>query len=186
MTDTNQYVFPLKGRGDKILRQNLSENERVYVSLQGDFGQALVLTTKHLYIIKTGFKTGQTFGGKCIAYEYRNITAVEIRRQALSRLFVLLTPATHDNNKLRKGGLSRATSAQFSDFAITFARKYDDKFQYAANLTRQLISQAHSSTTTAPTRDDSLDKLEQLAALRQKGIITEQEFQTKKQQLLGI
>ena len=69
MTDTSQYIFPLKGRGDKILRQNLSENEQVYVKLQGDFGQALALTNKQLYIIKTGFQTGQTFGGKCIAYE---------------------------------------------------------------------------------------------------------------------
>lgn len=43
-----------------------------------------------------------------------------------------------------------------------------------------------ASSTTSTTNEDPLVQLEKLAGLRDKGIITDAEFQAKKRQLLGL
>jgi hypothetical protein len=51
----------------------------------------------------------------------------------------------------------------------------------------QVTYSGSSQPASQPTRDESyLDELEKLADLRDRGIITEQEFEAKKQQLLGL
>ena len=80
---TPRLIMPLHKRGEKLLTDNLSQDETVLVKLPGQFGQGLVMTNKRLYIVKWGFQAGSTFGGKCIAYEYRNITALEMRTQCV-------------------------------------------------------------------------------------------------------
>ncbi len=186
--DNKSLVMPLKGRGDKILQDNLPSGDEVLVKLQGNFGQALVLTTSHLYIVKWGMQAGQTFGGKCVAYEYRNITAVEIRKHMTTRLVSVLTPATQDNNKLSYwGGSGSSNNAIQSDSAVTYSdKKLDAAFQAAVNLCRQLVTKAHNHGTGGSGQDDSLDQLERLAKLKERGVITEQEFAAKKKQLLGL
>jgi hypothetical protein len=186
--DNKSLVMPLKGRGDKILQDNLPSGDEVLVKLQGNFGQALVLTTSHLYIVKWGMQAGQTFGGKCIAYEYRNITAIEIRKHMTTRLVSVLTPATQDNNKLSYwGGSGSSNNAIQSDSAVTYSdKKLDAAFQAAVNLCRQLVTKSHNHGAGGSGQDDSLDKLERLAKLKEKGMITEQEFAAKKKQLLGL
>ena len=190
MTDANDnsLIMPLKGRGDKILKDNLPDGEEVLVKLQGNFGQALVLTKNHLYIVKWGIQAGQTFGGKCIAYEHRNITAIEIRKHMTTRLVSVLTPATQDNNKLSYwGGSGKGNNAIQSDSAVTYSdKKLDAAFQSAVNLCRQLVSKAHNHNGGGSGQDDSLDKLERLAKLKERGVTTEQEFAVKKKQLLGL
>lgn len=51
----------------------------------------------------------------------------------------------------------------------------------------QITYSGSSQPASQPTSDESyLDELEKLADLRNRGIITEEEFETKKQQLLGL
>jgi len=184
----SKLVMPLKDRGEKIFSENVSSDERVLVKLQGDSGQALVMTDKRLYVIKWGFMANQTFGGKSTAYEYKMINALEFKKKLSNRYIQVLTAATQANvaisiwDRDKDGGNAKA-----SDSVVTYIgdKKKDIQFQAAVNLGRQLISQAHGATSTSP-QDDSLAKLEQLASLKERGIITEQEFQAKKQQLLGL
>lgn len=180
-------IQPLGGRGERLLAANLMDGEEVYAKLPGNGGQALVLTNKRLYIVKWGFMAGQTFGGKCIAYEYRNITALEIKKHLLTSLVQVLTPATRDNNRLSYWNTRSKdqNNARESDSAVTFNASSVPAFQEAVNLGRHIISQMHEGVHSAR-QEDSLDKLEKLATLRQKGVITEVEFQTKKKQLLEL
>lgn len=183
----NSLVLPIKERGEKILKDNLAPDEKILAKVQGNFGQAIVLTNKRLYIVKWGFQTGSTFGGKCIAYEYKAITAIELRKHMTNRLIVVMTPATRDNSKLSYWGeRGKSDNATESDYAITYSdKKLDSTFQAIINLAREIVNKAHNGDTAASS-DDSIDKLERLAALKQKGVITEQEFQAKKKQLLGL
>lgn len=179
-------IMPLKGRGEKILADNLSPDEKVMVKLQGQFGQALVMTNKRLYIVKWGMQAGSTFGGKCIAYEYRNITAIEIRKHAMSRFVQILTPATQDRKLSYWASSDKPESAIASDFAITYESKKDPLFQEAVNTARRVMEKLHEGAHQSVAADNSLDQLEKLAELKQKGILTEEEFQVKKKQLLGL
>jgi hypothetical protein len=45
---------------------------------------------------------------------------------------------------------------------------------------------AAQQAPAAPAKDDTTAQLEQLAELKNKGILTEEEFQAKKKQILGI
>jgi hypothetical protein len=88
-------------KGEKLLAANKRADEDVVVKLLGNFGQAIVITTKRVYIIKWGFMTGNTFGGKCIAFELRSITGLQIEMSFLSPgILKVLTPATQDNSRL--------------------------------------------------------------------------------------
>lgn len=184
--DTSELIMPLKGRGEKILSQNLQPGEKVMVKLQGQFGQALVMTNKRLYIVKWGMQAGSTFGGKCIAYEYRNITAIEIRKHAMSRFVQILTPATQDRKLSYWASSNKPESAIASDFAVTYESKKDPAFQEAVNTARRVMEKLHEGAHHSVAADDSIDQLEKLAALRQKGILTDEEFQAKKKQILGL
>jgi len=184
--DTSELIMPLKGRGEKILAQNLQPGEKVMVKLQGQFGQALVMTNKRLYIVKWGMQAGSTFGGKCIAYEYRNITAIEIRKHAMSRFVQILTPATQDRKLSYWASSNKPESAIASDFAVTYESKKDPVFQEAVNTARRVMEKLHEGAHHSVAADDSLDQLEKLAELKQKGILTDEEFQAKKKQILGL
>lgn len=182
---TPHPIMPLHKRGEKLLADNLSQDETVLVKLPGQFGQGLVMTNKRLYIVKWGFQAGSTFGGKCIAYEYRNITALEIRKHMTSRFVQILTPATQDRKMSYWAERDKGNNAIESDFTVTYEKKYDEVFQKAVTMARDAISKLHEGNH-ATTQDDSLAQLEKLAELKQKGVITDEEFATKKKQLLGL
>ena len=183
--DDVDLVTPLEPRTEKVLKENLSPNEEILAQIMGNFHQALVLTNKRLYLVKVGFMTGQTFGGKCIAYEYRNITGVEIKKHATSNILMILTPSSQDSPKLSYWGQD-GNDANKSDFAITFSDV--KRFQMAVNMARDLMSMSHAGGTQQmqSSSGNDLDQLEKLAGLKEKGIITQQEFDAKKKQLLGL
>jgi membrane protease subunit (stomatin/prohibitin family) len=47
-------------------------------------------------------------------------------------------------------------------------------------------SQSQSQQSAAPVEDDTYEQLEKLGELKDKGIITQAEFDAKKQQILGL
>jgi hypothetical protein len=67
------------------------------------------------------------------------------------------------------------------------AEKFSDRDQaIAANRGEGYAEGAQSGTRPAPTQDNSISQLKQLAELKDQGIITEEEFAAKKAQILGI
>jgi len=64
-------------------------------------------------------------------------------------------------------------------------QKYDAQDQ-AAYDEQMAAQQAEASPAAAPAQPDYAAELEQLAQLKTQGIITEEEFEAKKKQILGI
>jgi hypothetical protein len=65
------------------------------------------------------------------------------------------------------------------------SRRQQEK--YAADEPQQVqYVEAPPAAAPAPTEDDSVAQLEQLADLHAKGILTDEEFSAKKAQILGI
>ncbi|WP_411503498.1 SHOCT domain-containing protein [Brevibacillus centrosporus] len=86
--------------------------------------------------------------------------------------------------KESKGG---AFDAAKDENSIVINKKQLDSFKKAKDIIYDLMSNADSSAQQeAAASDDSLDQLEKLAALRDKNIISEEEFNAKKKQILGI
>lgn len=53
-------------------------------------------------------------------------------------------------------------------------------------ILKERIDQILASSRTGTKASSNLDELEKLAGLKEKGIITEEEFNQKKKQLLGL
>ena len=93
----------------------------------------------------------------------------------------------------RRGGLVRAaaTTAVVAGTAGAVRHRQDQKYaaQDQAAYDQQMASQqaaAAQAAPAAPAAPDYAAELEQLAQLKAQGILTEEEFEAKKKQILGI
>jgi predicted Zn-dependent peptidase len=92
----------------------------------------------------------------------------------------------------RRGpGLVRAaaTTAVVAGTAGAVRHRQDQKYaaqDQAAYEQQAAAQQAAAAAPTAPAAPDYAAELEQLAQLKAQGIITEEEFEAKKKQILGI
>jgi hypothetical protein len=136
--------------------------------------------------VKWGFQAGQTFGGKCVAFEFPTVTGVQIKKHATSALVEVLTPATQDNRKLSYwAGRGNKNSALEADNAVTFPRSAFSTFQEAVNLTRARLAQSHTNgRSTTIGQADIPEQIRKLAELRDSGVLTNGEFEAKKSELL--
>ena len=89
----------------------------------------------------------------------------------------------------RRGGLVRAaaTTAVVAGTAGAVRHKQDQKYaaQDQAAYDEQMAAQ-QSAAPAAPAAPDYAAELEQLAQLKAQGILTDEEFEAKKKQILGI
>lgn len=174
----------LGGRGEKILNHSLQDDEQILVKLQGSFGEALILTNLRLYIVKWGFMAGNTFGGRCNAFELKNITSVEFKKSLLTGSVEILTPATQNAQKSYWGGNDSTVKA---DNIVSMQRDKFQLFSEAVKIIRNKISESHQvGTINQNSEINDMAQLEKLAELKEKGIVTEEEFQAKKKQILGV
>src|SRR5690242_16230811 len=115
-------ITSLSWRGEKLLKRNIQANEQILLKVKGAFGQGLVITNKMIYILKWGYMTGNIVGGKCISYEFFNITGIHLKKGWLTGTFEILRPATQQSNK---GYWSSGEKAAWkSDNIITFTLGY--------------------------------------------------------------
>jgi predicted Zn-dependent peptidase len=93
----------------------------------------------------------------------------------------------------RRGGLVRAaaTTAVVAGTAGAVRHRQDQKYaaqdqaQYDQEMAAQQAAAAQAAPA-APAQPDYAAELEQLAQLKAQGILTEEEFEAKKKQILGI
>jgi Short C-terminal domain len=93
----------------------------------------------------------------------------------------------------RRGGLVRAaaTTAVVAGTAGAVRHRQDQKYaaqdqaQYDQEMAAQQAAAAQAAPA-APAQPDYAAELEQLAQLKAQGILTDEEFEAKKKQILGI
>jgi hypothetical protein len=146
--------------------------------------QTLVITDHRVIVIKVGFRTGQTLGGKVISYPYPNISSVEVRSPILSGVFEISAAGTQGVEKSYwnpggKGGAWHAPNA------IAILKRQVPKFQQAANLIREHARQASGPAAPPAPTQNIPEQIQGLAALRDQGILSADEFEAKKTDLLS-
>jgi len=175
-------IVNLGGRGEQILKKNLQAGEALIAKLKGSFGEAFVVTERNVYIVKWGFMAGQFFGGRCNCYPFQKIIGIECKKHLTTGTVEVLTAANQNIRGMSYWGVGANSAAQ-SDNAVSFFTQDYEKFQEAVNQARKLM--VDGSGASAHKKDD-VSQLEKLAELKEKGIITEEEFSAKKKIILGI
>lgn len=136
-----------------------------------------VILTNTGVVIKRGMK-GFLLGGGMLRGEksipYSGIVAVQLKKAGLVAGYLQLTLKGGSESK---GGLFQSTTDENS---VNFHKGKNKDFEEAKKLIED-----HINSTNKP-GESQLDEIEKLANLKNKGIITEDEFQTKKKQLLGF
>ena len=84
---------------------------------------------------------------------------------------------------LANGNISIAVK---DENTIMFNQKQQEIFEEAKRTIEDLISSNKNNNSSNQSTHTNLDELEKLANLKEKGIITEDEFIAKKKQLLGL
>jgi Short C-terminal domain len=171
------------GRAEKLLAQNMGPSEQVLARVKGaDDTQCLVLTGQRALIIKVGFRAGQTGGGKVTSFDYRNITAVEVRTSIMTGSFAIASGGVQGNERSYWG--TSKSDAWHAPNAIPITKKQQPAFQQVANFIRERSrpSAQQEGDAAAP---DIPDQIRKLADLRQQGILSDEEFEAKKSELLS-
>jgi hypothetical protein len=179
-------MHPLGKKEEARLKENLLPGENVICQCVGPYGQSLVLTNRKVLIIKTGMMAGTTFGAKVTSFDYRNITSVEVKMGPLSGAFQISAGGIQASDKGYWGG--GPSDAYKSPNMIPVLRQTFSDFQKAANLIRTMASDAARPAQVVapqPVPADPLEQLRRLGELRDSGILTPEEFEAKKAELLS-
>lgn len=87
-------------------------------------------------------------------------------------------------------GVARTAVIAGTASAVSGRVQHKQQQKWAAQEEQQYMQQqaamAQQQAAAAPPEDDTVAQLQQLARLRDQGILTEEEFAAKKKQILGI
>jgi hypothetical protein len=174
-----ELIENIRGTSRKILDENLGMGEEVRVFVEGVSGQSVAATDRRLLIIKTGLSAGGAFvGKKCKSFAYDHVTTIDCNKGLLAGRFQVSAAGTTEV----KGGYMTAFEAEN---VVNFGAGQYAKFQAATNEIRRLIDIAKQQSQAVPQALSIPDQIQKLAELRSAGILTEQEFQDKKTELLA-
>ena len=177
----------LHARAQKLLEQGLGKEEPVLGRINGiDDTQCLVLTDQRAIIVKIGWRSGQTLGGKVTSFEYRNISSVEVRASILTGTFEISSGGMQGPERSYYSA-NKADGAWHAPNTIPISKQQQPRFQQVASFIRERARLATQSVAqpVLPTAPDIPDQLRKLAELKDQGILTEAEFNAKKTELLA-
>ena len=148
-------------------------------ALGGDY---LVVTDRRVVIIKSGVGTWATgaFGVKAKSFQYSHIASVDVSKGLIFGEIEVVAAGMVEKGS---GGFFAGAAR---DSVIQFEKKHFDDVNRLATKIRQLATntRTHAPAQSAP-QVNILEQIQQLAKLRESGILTEGEFEAKKSELLA-
>lgn len=146
---------------------------------KGVTGQLIVTPTK-VVIHRRGF-TGFVLqqGDKEIRID--QITAIQIKKPGLSNGFIRLSFT--GGQEYKRGGTYTAVN---DENAIVFRPGQTSTFLHAKELIETYQAMYRQQNVVGGAAPSSADELAKLAALKDRGILTQAEFDAKKKQILGL
>jgi len=139
--------------------------ERVVQGLYNNSNGILVATNKRLIFIDKGI-----FSLKVEDFPYDKMSSIQYRVGLLWGEIIIFTSGN-------KAEIKQVLKGSVRDFADYVRARITSPIQHASVPVGQ-VSQSNT--------EDVVTQLEKLAKLKEQGILTEEEFQAKKKQLLGI
>ncbi len=176
-------VASLHRRAQRALQENLADDEEVRVIITGAGGKsALIGTDRRAFIFKIGMLVGATFGQKLSSFDYRNIAGVQLHFGMATGSVVLDVAGAAPVGSSYWGKTNN--DPWQAQNAIPVVRPVDPVKAGVATL-RQLIAEWHSAQRAdSPAAVDLVAQIEALGSLRDRGLLTNEEFDAKKAEIL--
>lgn len=169
-----QYVNQVISACDSIV----PKDETAFIILKGAFKEYLICTDKMVYIVKSGFMTGHTFGKGDLKMPYSNITNAEVNYNLLSGYFELSSGGLQ-NKKYDYWSNNSVTDPKKQPNVISITGKEDaELFRKAA---RYIMGRAESKNSSV----SNADELTKYANLLKQGLITRAEYENQKKKILN-
>lgn len=176
-------IEPVPGRLQPEIAKLLSPGETIEIQLKGAFKEALICTNLKVAIVKGGFMTGHFFGTNVFQMPYRSIAGVEVTFHFMSGYFEISGGGMQNTTKDFWNGINR-TDPKRAPNCISLYKRDVEKFRSACVFILARVG-TQSSLSNPMSAGSPLSALEALGVLRDKGVITEDEFKVKKAQLLA-
>jgi hypothetical protein len=172
----------------------LEANEQVKLVIPGESSAALVATDRRILVYKRGITSGSIFGKQLNSWGYPMISGVEAKQTMTTKSIVLQIPGALPVTKfgrLDSGPQSvweapNALMTSISNFTGTMEtlRRLIDEHRNPANY--HAAPNQQSAPTQAQAPFDPVVQVQRWAALRDQGLLTDEEFQFQKRKLLGM
>jgi hypothetical protein len=170
---------------NRTLNDNLMSGELVRVIIYGNGVSAMIGTDRRVFVFKKGWMAGATFGKKIASWDYANITGIQIVTGPTSGVVAIEAAGVQAvNMNYWAGG---PNSADNSPNAIKFSGKdHLERARLGTAELRRLIAE-HQAVKHAPPQPAQtiIEQLRQLGELHSSGILTKEEFEAKKSDLLA-
>jgi len=175
--------YQLHKDANKALDQNLSPNEKVKVIIQGLWDSAIIGTDTRCFVYKRGQMGGVMFGSKLTSWDYINLNGVQLETGPSTGFVSLQAPGIVSKDMSYWNTGSNGPAA--SPYALSLSKDLFEQAREGVNILRTLISKAQQSNSGNSPPVNIPDQIRQLAELRDKGILTMDEFESKKKDLLS-
>lgn len=179
----------LSGGLNAALTEVLLVNETVEAALTGLAGQAAVLTNRRVIIVKGGLSAGAMFGRKAKGYPLEHISSVEYScalTEGRLQLSVAGTVEQQHGGWLAKGSLlDQVAASRQAENICQFPSNKKREFQALAKLIQSAADERRRAPVAAASDGNIPGQIRQLAALLEQGILTQEEFDAKKRELLA-
>jgi putative oligomerization/nucleic acid binding protein len=189
MAMTPDEIIEAKSRLFGGLDGVLEPGERIFVIVNGAYQQAVVGTDRRVFVYKAGNKTGSMWRRKLASWTYAEVADIELQAGVKSGVLTV-HPHVMDPAIARYGAAGHG-SPQQSPNAITFAAKPGSMVVHRVEALRERVAAAHGApqpasaeAPAADSTDEIADEIRKLGRLRDDGLLTEEEFQAKKAELL--
>ena len=175
----------LHKKAQKALDGALEASEQALVVQPGE-KSALVATDRRILVCKWGVTTGSMFGSQVNSWELAHVTGIESRKGMTTTAIVVQTAGAQvvtDFGRMASGPASvwEAPNAIFADGGDP---------EGTVSKLRQMVADHHrgnaATSASAASVEDPAEQIRKFAALRDEGLISEEEFQAKKTSILGL
>jgi len=169
---------------NQLIDENLMNGESVLAIVRGTYDSAAIATDRRIFIFKKGMMSGAAMAKKLVTWDYRAVTGVQVETGMVSGTFVIQAAGAQvvDGSYWSTGKNDPAKASN----ALALTRDHFDQAKAGAAAIRQLVAAHHQpAAVTAPAATDPTDQLRKLGELRDAGVLTVEEFDTKKAELLA-
>ncbi len=185
----------LNPKFEKTIADALEPGEQALVKLSGAFKEALVCTDRRVMIVKMGMMTGNLFGNNVFQLPYEHISSVEVKFGLLSGYFEMSAGGMQNTMK-SYWSQKKGSSPQTSPNCVSLNRILAGPFKEAVKFIMARKTQNHAaaasgsagaiaSAVPVATADDPVAMIERLGGLRDRGLLTEAEFESKKAEIMA-
>ncbi|MFT4098793.1 MAG: SHOCT domain-containing protein [Rhodoblastus sp.] len=185
---SNDLIKPIPARLTKALAPVLQPGEVALIQLKGAFKEALICTDRRVIIVKGGFMVGNFFGNNVFQLPYANVASVEVKFHFATGYFEVSAGGMQNTSKSYWSGKKHEQSRYAPNCVTITGKPAADDFNRACAFILDRAAMARNPAAAAsppPVPSGAASAIEHLAMMRDRGLVTADEFEAKRKELLA-